>query len=48
MREHLIWNAPALRREYRKRRQHRADIQSELRFVADNCDPDTDFMFMLP
>ena len=25
-----------------------ADIQSELRFVADNCDPDTDFMFMRP
>lgn len=23
-----------------------ADVQSELRFVADNCDPDTDFMFM--
>jgi hypothetical protein len=22
-----------------------ADVQSELRFVADNCDPDTDFMF---
>jgi hypothetical protein len=25
-----------------------ADVQSELRFVADNCDPDTDFMFMRP
>ena len=24
------------------------DVQSELRFVADNCDPDTDFMFMRP
>jgi hypothetical protein len=25
-----------------------ADVQSELRFVADHCDPDTDFMFMRP
>ena len=25
-----------------------ADVRSELRFVADNCDPDTDFMFMRP
>jgi hypothetical protein len=25
-----------------------SDVQSELRFVAENCDPDTDFMFMLP
>ena len=25
-----------------------ADVQWELRFVADNCDPDTDFMFMRP
>lgn len=25
-----------------------ADVQSELRFVADNCDPDTDFAFMRP
>ncbi|PDT92191.1 hypothetical protein CO669_02715 [Bradyrhizobium sp. Y36] len=25
-----------------------ADIQAELRFVAENCDPDTDFMFMRP
>jgi hypothetical protein len=25
-----------------------ADVQSELHFVADNCDPDTDFMFMRP
>ena len=24
------------------------DVQSELRFVADTCDPDTDFMFMRP
>jgi hypothetical protein len=24
------------------------DVQSELRFVADNCDPETDFMFMRP
>ena len=23
-----------------------SDVQSELRFVADNCDPETDFMFM--
>jgi hypothetical protein len=25
-----------------------ADVQSELRFITDNCDPDTDFMFMRP
>jgi hypothetical protein len=25
-----------------------SDVQSELRFVADNCDPDTDIMFMRP
>lgn len=25
-----------------------ADVQSELRFVADNCDPDTDHAFMRP
>lgn len=25
-----------------------ADVQSELRFVSDNCDPDTDFAFMWP
>lgn len=25
-----------------------ADVQAELRFVAENCDPDTDFMFMRP
>jgi hypothetical protein len=25
-----------------------SDVQSELRFVADNCDPSTDFMFMRP
>jgi hypothetical protein len=25
-----------------------ADVQSELRFIADNCDPDADFMFMRP
>lgn len=25
-----------------------SDVQSELRFVADNCDPDTDFAFMRP
>jgi hypothetical protein len=25
-----------------------ADIQAELRFVADNCDPDSDFAFMRP
>jgi len=24
------------------------DVRSELQFVADNCDPDTDFMFMRP
>jgi hypothetical protein len=33
--------------KYLERRQL-ADVQSELRFVADNCDPDTDFMFMRP
>jgi len=25
-----------------------ADVQSELQFVAENCDPGTDFMFMRP
>jgi len=25
-----------------------ADVQSELRFVADNCDPAADFIFMRP
>jgi len=25
-----------------------ADVQSELRFLADNCDPETDFAFMRP
>ena len=25
-----------------------ADVQSELRFVADNCDPGTDHIFMRP
>lgn len=25
-----------------------ADVQSELRFIAENCDPDTDFAFMRP
>jgi len=25
-----------------------SDVQSELRFVADNCDPGTDFIFMRP
>jgi len=25
-----------------------SDVQSELRFVAENCDPYTDFMFMRP
>lgn len=24
------------------------DVQTELRFVADNCDPDTDHAFMRP
>jgi hypothetical protein len=24
------------------------DVQSELRFIADNCDPDTDHAFMRP
>lgn len=24
------------------------DVQSELRFLAENCDPDTDFAFMRP
>jgi hypothetical protein len=25
-----------------------SDVQSELRFLAENCDPDTDFAFMRP
>jgi len=25
-----------------------ADVRSELQFVAENCDPETDFMFMRP
>ncbi len=25
-----------------------ADVRSELQFVADNCDPDTDYVFMRP
>jgi len=25
-----------------------SDVQAELRFVADNCDPDTDHIFMRP
>jgi hypothetical protein len=25
-----------------------SDVQAELRFVAENCDPETDFMFMRP
>ena len=25
-----------------------ADVRSELHFVAENCDPGTDFMFMRP
>ncbi|HVZ68358.1 MAG TPA: hypothetical protein VG891_02770 [Rhizomicrobium sp.] len=24
------------------------DVQSELMFLAENCDPDTDYMFMRP
>ena len=24
------------------------DVQAELRFIAENCDPDTDHMFMRP
>jgi hypothetical protein len=24
------------------------DVQSELQFVAENCDPDTDYIFMRP
>ena len=24
------------------------DVQSELQFVAENCDPDTDYLFMRP
>jgi predicted alternative tryptophan synthase beta-subunit len=24
------------------------DVRAELQFVAENCDPDTDFMFMRP
>ena len=25
-----------------------ADVRSELQFVADNCDPESDFVFMRP
>ncbi|HEX7790798.1 MAG TPA: hypothetical protein VF467_09790 [Afipia sp.] len=25
-----------------------SDVQSELHYLADNCDPDTDFAFMRP
>jgi hypothetical protein len=25
-----------------------SDVQSELQFLAENCDPDTDFAFMRP
>jgi hypothetical protein len=25
-----------------------ADVQSELRFIADNCDPETEFAFIRP
>lgn len=25
-----------------------SDVQSELHFIAENCDPETDFMFMRP
>jgi hypothetical protein len=25
-----------------------ADVRSELQFVADNCDPETDYVFMRP
>lgn len=25
-----------------------SDVQSELRFIADNCDPEADFIFMRP
>jgi hypothetical protein len=25
-----------------------ADVRSELHFIAENCDPETDFMFMRP
>jgi len=25
-----------------------ADVRSELSFLADNCDPDTDYVFMRP
>ncbi|MEJ0041519.1 MAG: hypothetical protein WDM81_04645 [Rhizomicrobium sp.] len=25
-----------------------ADVRAELQFVADNCDPDTDYVFMRP
>jgi len=32
---------------YLERRSVR-DVQAELRFVADNCDPDTDHIFMRP
>jgi hypothetical protein len=33
--------------EYLKTRSV-ADVRSELTFVAENCDPETDFMFMRP
>jgi hypothetical protein len=33
--------------KYLERREV-SDVQSELRFVAENCDPGTDFMFMRP
>ena len=33
--------------KYRKTRPLK-DIRSELAFVAENCDPDTDFVFMRP
>jgi len=33
--------------EYLKTRSV-ADVRSELAFVAENCDPDTDYMFMRP
>lgn len=34
-------------RKYLERRPV-ADVQSELHYIADNCDPETDFMFMRP
>ena len=46
----IAFVAPCLAWLFPKYLENRAisDVQSELRFVAENCDPDTDFMFMRP